>query len=317
MDDGNECTSDVCDGDQTCTHPHNTAPCSDGDLCNGADTCSGGVCMVHAGNPCGSQAACRRTCVQTGSLQYMCNPDPAGTPCASDGITCTADVCNGGGLCTHPTAANGTSCEDGDRCTNGDTCQSGVCRSGTPSSCDPCLACEPQTGNCILPTSPGCAPSAPGRSSIALRHVPSGADKVVWRWRGGAEMEKTALGFPVSANGFKLCVFDQGGLVLSSTLPPGGTCAGKSCWRELPAGYRYADPELTPDGIQKMQSHAGPASQAKVTVKGRGPRLGLSSLGLVPPVTVRLERSDRGGCWESVHSVPIVSDVLQFKGKSD
>ena len=51
-DDGNVCTNDVCNGTSNlCTHPNNTAPCSDGLFCNGADTCSGGACTVHAGDP--------------------------------------------------------------------------------------------------------------------------------------------------------------------------------------------------------------------------------------------------------------------------
>ena len=34
------------------------AACTDGVFCNGADTCSGGTCSVHAGDPCGSGKQC-------------------------------------------------------------------------------------------------------------------------------------------------------------------------------------------------------------------------------------------------------------------
>ncbi len=317
-DDGNECTSDVCDGQGQCTHPNNTAPCSDGDLCNGADTCSGGTCSVHAGNPCAGQPACQQTCVQTNGLQYACGVDPAGTPCPSDGIACTADVCNGAGLCTHPNAPDGTACEDGDRCTVGDTCRGGVCRAGGPASCDPCLVCDGETGGCVPPSGLGCLTTSSGRSSIALRESPTGvSNKVVWRWRGGQGFDKTALGLPASSTGFRLCVYDQRDLQLSATAPAGGVCAGRACWRELPAGYRYYDPDATPDGIQKVQTHAGAGAQSKLTVKGHGAHLGLGDLDLLAPVTVRMSRTDGGGCWEAVYSLPSVSDAVQFKARSD
>jgi cysteine-rich repeat protein len=118
VDDGNPCTSDVCDGAAACTHPNNTSPCSDGNLCNGDDFCSNGACAVHAGNPCSAEPDCQRSCVQTSPLQYQCTVDPKGTACASDGQPCTTDQCNGAGVCTHATAPNGSSCEDGDRCTS-------------------------------------------------------------------------------------------------------------------------------------------------------------------------------------------------------
>ncbi len=318
-DDGNECTSDVCDGAGVCNHPPNTAPCSDGNLCDGDDFCSGGTCSVHTGSPCAGEPACSRTCVQTSSLQYACSVDPPGTPCPSDGVACTSDVCNGSGACTHPMAANGTSCEDGDRCTSGETCQAGVCRGGTTTTCDPCLVCDGQSGGCIAPVAPGCFPAAPGRSSIVLRRglTTAATNKVVWRWRGLGDVDKTALGSPASSSAFTLCVFDQTQLRLSASAPAGGTCAGKPCWRDLPLGYRYADPDGTPDGVQKVQTRAGRAGQAKIAVKGRGARLDVQPLGLVGPVTVRLGRSDGAACWESVYSVPTASDDVQFKAKND
>jgi len=45
LGDGNQCTSDVCNGAGTCTHPNNAAPCDDGDACTDGDACSGGACI--------------------------------------------------------------------------------------------------------------------------------------------------------------------------------------------------------------------------------------------------------------------------------
>jgi len=318
IDDGNPCTSDVCNGQSACIHPNNTAPCSDANLCNGDDFCSNGTCSVHTGNPCAGEPVCQRACVQTSPLQYQCNVDPAGAPCPADALACTSDVCNGSGLCTHPTAPNGASCEDGNRCTMRDVCQGGSCVGGPAVACDPCLVCDGGSGSCVPPSGLACAPAASDKSTIVLRDSPIAAtDKVVWKWRSRGSFSKSEIGAPNTNTALTLCVFDQTGLKLSAVAPAGGTCAGRACWRELPLGYRYADHDATPDGLLKLQARAAGAGQGKVTVKGRGPLLAMPSLGLTAPVTVRLRRADGGGCWESTYSAPVVSDMLQFKARSD
>ena len=108
-------------------------------------------------------------------------------------------------------------------------------------------------------------------------------------------------------------------------------------WDELPPGpfdviliasaLHYADDQpallhraaerLSTDGVQKVQTRAGHAAQAKIAFKGRGGRLDVQPLAMTGPVTVRLERSDGGACWESVYSVPTANDAVQFKAKSD
>jgi hypothetical protein len=58
-------------------------------------------------------------------------------------VTCTAsDQCHvragcnpATGLCSNPTAANGTGCNDGNACTQTDTCQNGTCTGGNPKTC--------------------------------------------------------------------------------------------------------------------------------------------------------------------------------------
>ena len=57
------------------------AACTDGVFCNGADTCSGGTCSVHAGNPCGPGEQC----------------DEAGTQCLPTTDDDTGDDDSGGG----------------------------------------------------------------------------------------------------------------------------------------------------------------------------------------------------------------------------
>jgi MYXO-CTERM domain-containing protein len=65
-------------------------------------------------------------------------------------------VCDPGtGLCSDPTAPDGTACDDGDACTRTDACQAGVCQGqdpidcGAPPACNS-VACDPQSGQCEL-----------------------------------------------------------------------------------------------------------------------------------------------------------------------
>ncbi len=161
-DEGEVCTSDVCDGSGTCTHVPNTVACDDGVFCNGTDTCSGGTCSVHAGDPCpgaDNDSDCSETCDENAdacsandSDGAACDDgDPctendqcgsgvcAGTPkdCSAAGDQCNDGVCNATtGACEPAPVSDGTSCDDTLFCTgNADTCQAGVC-TGSGSPCD-------------------------------------------------------------------------------------------------------------------------------------------------------------------------------------
>lgn len=133
--DNNACTTDGCNASIGCTHAlvsgcqacTSSATCSDGNACDGAETCQGGLC-------------------RTGSA-LSCN----------DGNPCTVDTCSAQAGCANAPLANcrtcGTSaeCGDGNACNGAETCQSGRCRNGTAPSCsdgDPCTtdACEPAAG---------------------------------------------------------------------------------------------------------------------------------------------------------------------------
>ncbi|MBI5506089.1 MAG: hypothetical protein HY899_14935, partial [Deltaproteobacteria bacterium] len=106
--DANSCTDDVCDGAGTCTHPTNDAPCNDGVFCNGAETCSGGVCGVHAGDPCTASGECLGACSEAAASCFA----PWGTPCSDDGSPCSRDTCDGAGGCAHVAYYAGVVCRD-------------------------------------------------------------------------------------------------------------------------------------------------------------------------------------------------------------
>ena len=171
--------------------PNNTV-CADMDLCDGTETCQGGVCKAGIAVNC---AGVTDPCLQTSCnpVTGQCNrPKPDSAPCAD------ADLCNGnescqGGACLpgsaivcssvtdpcleascNPTTGqcdkpkpNNTSCADSDLCDGSETCQSGICQPGTAVDCtgvtDPCIEkiCNPATGQCdtLKPNNTSCADS--------------------------------------------------------------------------------------------------------------------------------------------------------------
>lgn len=127
-EDANVCTDDVCDGAGGCVHPTNNAPCNDGVFCNGEDTCSAGLCVVHAGDPCTTIGECVGACNEAGATCAS----TWGTACSDDGSICTWDICNGQGACAHVPAYRGLACRDAvEPCDVPEVC------SGVDSSCPP------------------------------------------------------------------------------------------------------------------------------------------------------------------------------------
>ncbi len=141
-DDGNVCTDNECDGAGSCVAYDNTDPCDDGLFCNGADTCSGGSCSVHAGDPCVGGPECADNCNETADNCF----DPAGTPCTDDGNVCTDDECDGAGTCGVPNTAP---CDDGLFCNGADTCSGGSCLVHAGDPCEPDETCDEVNDVCI------------------------------------------------------------------------------------------------------------------------------------------------------------------------
>lgn len=132
VDDGNECTDDVCDPDSGVGHAFNSDACDDGDPATINDSCDAGVCSgVLLVCPAGEH-------VDVEGLCALCNAE--GTAFADDGApiddgnVCTDDQCDAGAGVEH--ANNNIPCDDGDPATTDDLCADGVC-AGTPIVCAP------------------------------------------------------------------------------------------------------------------------------------------------------------------------------------
>jgi hypothetical protein len=147
-----------------------------------------------------------------------------------------------------------------------------------------------------------------------------------WKWTSsGARVDKSDFGNPArGTSDMVLCVFDQSlgndTLALRATVLGGGACRGTPCWRETPTGFSYMSDELAPDSRLKVVLSAGATGTARLTVKGQGANLGLTS-GLTSAhpsaLKVRLQRSDGPQCWEATFSTGGRYDSTQIKTKSD
>ncbi|MEK6676753.1 MAG: hypothetical protein AABZ47_14005 [Planctomycetota bacterium] len=120
-DDGNVCTDNRCDGAGVCAALPNIVPCDDGLFCNGSDTCAGGTCSGHSGDPCIGGGECADACNEAADNCF----DPWGALCTDDGNVCTDNKCDGAGVCA--AVLNSVPCDDGDNCTVRDVCVNGDC----------------------------------------------------------------------------------------------------------------------------------------------------------------------------------------------
>ncbi len=163
--DSNSCTTDSCSPGLGCSNLTlvDGMPCSDGNLCNGAESCVFGVCSsgraltCNDGNPCTIDAcspltgACSFTTLANGTAcpdgnlcdGQVCSNGActagAAVVCASDndGNACTANTCvPETGICVPGNAADGSSCADGNLCNGTERCLAGLCTlPGTPLTC--------------------------------------------------------------------------------------------------------------------------------------------------------------------------------------
>jgi RHS repeat-associated protein len=139
-DDLNPCTTDSCDPvlGELHTPVQAGTSCSDGNFCNGPETCMAGACS--AGTP----------------------------PPRDDGNLCTLDACDPVLGVQHLVFPDGTQCSDGTICTGIETCVSGACQLGTPleeddgNSCT-ADACGPVFGVSNVPLADGISCGDNGR----------------------------------------------------------------------------------------------------------------------------------------------------------
>ena len=153
--DGHDCSDgDPCNGSETC---QGLACTSQGDIpdCNSLDPCLTGSCQAGVGcvfQPVADGTACDNLNACDGSdtcREGRCLPSGPALDC-DDGNPCTDDACDPQGGCTHNQMADGTSCSDGLACNGEETCQAGACQAGTAPSCDDDNACTQDSCDDVL-----------------------------------------------------------------------------------------------------------------------------------------------------------------------
>lgn len=176
------------------------------------------------------------------------------------------------------------------------------------------------TPGCGLAPESGCrAPAVSGKATIALRDkLDDAKDTVAWVWAKGSVTPKEDFGDPISTTHYDLCLYDEAStLVMTASVPPGGLCGKKACWKATKHGFTYVNKALAPDGVQQLVLVQGLLpGKAKITAKGKGVNLDMPPLPLAGPVRVQLKNTG-GACWEATYSAPLKNDAAQFKAKAD
>lgn len=141
-------------------------------------------------------------------------------------------------------------------------------------------------------------------------------NELLWQW-GRATADKAVFGNPVVGTPLALCLYEDQSLAASTVIPPGGTCAGSDCWKDLKKGYRFKDAGGT--GIASVKLREG-AGKAKILVRGEGTQLAVPALPLAPEAALTLQlvnpRSE-GTCWESTFTAPAArNDFGSYKART-
>jgi hypothetical protein len=154
---------------------------------------------------------------------------------------------------------------------------------------------------------------APGGAQLTVKNKAGGkSDQLKWKWGKGAATDVADFGDPVNGGtDYQLCVFDHDGdavrVAAAITIPAGGTCAGKPCWRATPKGFQFGDPTLANQGVKSVKLRSGSAGAAGVSLQAKGADLALPSEFLPfaqsPRVTVQLT-NDLGRCWTAGYAAP-------------
>ena len=163
-DDGNACTTDVCDAKNGCVHNNNAIACDDGNLCTKGDVCAFGVCLSGVNScSCTQDAACAaqndgNLCNGTlfcdkSTADWKCKVNPATVVvCDTKGDgDCTQDVCNKAtGKCGYVPINEGKQCDaDGTVCTPADICAGGKCVAGPLLNCNDGNPCTTDSCNAL------------------------------------------------------------------------------------------------------------------------------------------------------------------------
>jgi len=186
-------------------------------------------------------------------------------------------------------------------------------------------ACDAASGCPAVPLA-GCrSPVAPLKSTFLVKPGKTPAKSILqWQWTQGAATLPVDFGDPFFTHDYRLCVYGNIAatptLLSETVIPPGGTCAGKPCWKSLgkPAGakgFKYTNKTVLPGGVSGLLLTPGAAGKAKITLTGKGAALALPAI--PPTFPLRVQLLGAGNCWESSYAAADATKNLatQLKAK--
>lgn len=170
------------------------------------------------------------------------------------------------------------------------------------------LAVGPDFG-VVCPTAPDAcrAPFVPHKSPLTMKdRTPDTKDQLKWQWSKGAATTLAELGDPTTTDAYVLCVYDAQGLRMNMSVPAGGTCDGRPCWKASSTGFRYQRKDGALRGITKLVLRAGADGKAKIQATGAGDFLPLPPLpSLDAPLQVQIRNRTSGLCWSASYPAPL------------
>jgi hypothetical protein len=174
-----------------------------------------------------------------------------------------------------------------------------------PDAVDPADLGSPPCGD--VPDASCRGPVVPRKGLLLVKkRARTAGTQVVWKWRKGAPTTKADFGDPRGTTAYRLCLYDgTSKLLWSAALPAGGTCKGrkaKPCWAEQRAGFTYANPERTPDGVETIVLRQG-VGRGNASIQLRAERGGAFPALASQPVTVQL-KNGLGVCWGAAYRTP-------------
>jgi cysteine-rich repeat protein len=137
--------------------------CEDGNIVDG-DGCDHNCTFTACGNGIVAGTASAEQCDDGNTAggdccSGTCQFEASGSACASDGLPCSTDVCDGGGTCTHDASPSGTVCRSSAGvCDPAEICN-GIAKTCPPPSFASGSVCRPAVDVCDAPES--CSGSGP------------------------------------------------------------------------------------------------------------------------------------------------------------
>ena len=164
-----------------------------------------------------------------------------------------------------------------------------------------------------------------GKGSLKIKNsADDSKDAIVFKWTRGEATSPAEFGNPFTTTPQSICIWagpEESTMTsaIEATLPPGGECVGKPCWKSMNFGYRYKDKAATHQGITGLSLKGGVADKARLSVKAKGAGIGGGPLPLLPASgKARVQIRNEEACWEANFSSTIKkNDSSSFLGKSD